>query len=284
VLRELRKATDGKVAPAAARAALTTVGESPALRDAASMLRDFDEPTLNTFVECCESIGPISILALHLTLQSETETPAFVRARALVERFGAAGINFITPLADDSRWFVQCTAAVLLGATKSPEAVPALQGLLRRADPRVLRSAVAALAGIDDPAAARAIQTALRAASGAGRAAVVEALVAEKDPRVVPMLNRILGESDPFGDDHQTVIDTLDAVRQLRDDRAVPAVAALMRRKKFFVRRKARVFKAAAVDALAAIGTPRADAALSDAGRTGDRILKKVIRERRATA
>jgi hypothetical protein len=98
------------------------------------------------------------------------------------------------------------------------------------------------------------------------------------------MLSRILGESDPFGADHQTVVDTLNAVRQLRDDRAVPAVAALMRRKKLFARRKARIFKAAAVDALAAIGTPRADAALSDAGRSGDRLLKKVIRERRTTA
>jgi len=280
VLRELRKASEGKVAPAAARAALSTIGESIALREAASMLSDFDEATLATFIECCESIGPISIRALHPVLQSDTETPAFVRARDLTQRFGAAGVNYIAPLVDDSRWFVQRTAAALLGATRSPDAVAPLQGLLRRSDPRVLRQAVAALAGIDDPAAARAVQTALRAATGEGRAAVVEALVAEKDPRVVPMLNRILTESDPFGQDHQTVLDTLDAVRQLKDERAVPAVTTIMRRKRFFGRKKARAFKGAAVDALTAIGTPRATAALADAARTGDRLLRRVVREK----
>ena len=284
VLREMRQASEGKVVPAAARAALATVGESIALREAAAMLSDFDQATLDKFIECCESIGPIAIRALHPTLQNETETPAFMRARDLTQRFGAAGINHIAPLADDNRWFVQRNAAALLGATRSPDAVPALQGLLRRNDPRVLRQAVAGLAGIDDPAAARAVQTALRVATGAGRTAVVEALVAEKDPRVVPMLTRILGESDPFGDDHQTVLDTLDAVRQLRDERAVPAVTAVMRRRKMFARKKARAFKEAAVGALAAIGTAKATSALDVARRTGDRILKKAIRERQAPA
>jgi hypothetical protein len=284
VLKELRKASEAKVAPAAARAALATVGESIALRDAAGMLSDFDEATLDQFISCCESVGPISIRALHGVLQSEHETAAYVRARDLVQRFGAAGVTHIAPLADDNRWFVQRNAAALLGTTRSRDAVSILQGLLRRSDPRVLRPAVAALAGIDDPAAARAVQTALRAAAGASRAAVVDALVAEKDPRVVPMLARILGESDPFGEDHQTVLDTLDAVRQLADDRAVPAVAGIMRKKRLFTRRKARAFKLAAVQALKTIGTPKATSALDDAGRTGDRLLKRIIRDSRGAA
>ena len=281
VLRELRKASERTVAPAAMRAALTTSGESPAMREAATMLDEFDEPTLELFVECCDSIGPMSVRALYPALESETETPAYVRGRDLVQRFGAAAVPHLAALADDDRWFVQRNAAAMLGSTKSPDAVPTLQALLRRSDPRVLRPAVGSLAGIDDPAAARALQTALRAATGAGRAAVVEALVAEKDPRVVPMLTRILGESDPFGEDHQTVLDAIDAVRQLADDRAVPAVAAVMRRKRFFARKKARAFKSAAVQALVALGTPRATSALDDAGRTGDRLLRKIIRETR---
>jgi HEAT repeat protein len=284
VLKELRTATDGKVAPAAARAALSTIGESLALREAAGMLSDFDDKTLGTFIECCEAVGPISIRALYPALQNEAETPAFVRARDLTQRFGPPGVNFIAPLADDNRWFVQRNAAALLGSTRSPDAVPALQSLLRRSDPRVLRQAVAGLAGIDDPAAARAVQTALRAATGAGRTAVVEALLAEKDPRVVPMLARILSESDPFGDDHQTVLDTLGAVGVLKDERAVPAVAAVMRKKRFFARKKARAFKSAAVAALAAIGTARATAALADAERTGDRLLRRIVRERQSAA
>ena len=94
------------------------------------------------------------------------------------------------------------------------------------------------------------------------------------------MLARILSESDPFGQDHQTVLDTLDAVRQLRDERAVGAVATLMRRRRFFGRKKARAFKTASVEALTAIGTTRATSALADAARTGDRLLRRILREK----
>jgi len=118
-------------------------------------------------------------------------------------------------------------------------------------------------------------------ASGDNRSAVIEALVAERDPRVVPMLVRIVAEIDPFGPDHPVLLDTLDAVRQLADDRAVPAVAAVMHRKRFFGGKKARAFKTASVRALTAIGTAKANTALEDASRTGDRLLKRVIRELR---
>jgi hypothetical protein len=186
VMRELKRARQGKIASPAARAALTQIGESVALREAASMVSEFDEGDARRLFECCEHAGPVTIRAFHRALQSETETGEFARARDLVRRFAAAGVPHLIPLAEDNRWFVQRNAAALLGATRSTDAVPVLQGLLRGADPRVLRTAVAALAGIDDPAAARAVQTALRAASGASRDAVVSALVAEKGSKSRP--------------------------------------------------------------------------------------------------
>jgi HEAT repeat protein len=279
VFGELRLASDGKVAPAAARAALSHAGESPALRDAAALLGDFDEDTLRRFVECCQIAGATAVKALLPTLQSEHDTLAYQRAREILTGFGAPAAVHLAVLANDNRWFVQRNAALLLGATRSADAIAPLQSLLRRSDARVLGHAVAALAAIDDPAAARAVQTALRAATGDNRLAVVQALVAEKDPRVIPMLARILADSDPFGDDHSVVLDALDAVRQLADDRAVPAVSAVMKKKKFFGGKKARAFKLASVQALAAIKSPAAKAALDDAAARGDRVLKKVARE-----
>jgi HEAT repeat protein len=282
VLQELQRAGTGKVAGAAARAALTSVADSVALREAAGLLGDLDEGGVTLFTQCVEAIGAGAVRALYPALQSETETLAYRRARAVVSKFGAAAAPHLAALGEDSRWFVQRNAALLLGACRSADAVAPLQALLRKHDPRVLRHAVAALAGIDDPSAARAVQTALRAAtaaSGENRSAVIEALVAERDPRVVPMLARILADIDPFGPDHQVLLDTLDAVRQLADERAIPPVTAIMRRKKFFGGRKARAFKAASVQALLAMGTPKATSALDDASRTGDRVLKRVIGE-----
>ena len=282
VLQALKDAAERPkaVALAACRAAATALGESTAMHEAATLLGDLDSNLLATFSQCCRMMGPLTIRALRPLLEVEHETPAATRAREIALGFGAAGVPHIAKMGEDSRWFVQRAAATLLGATRSADAVPSLQLLLRRHDQRVLRAAVAALAGIDDPSAARAIQTALRAVAAESRRAVVEALVAEHDPRVVPMLIRILGEADPFGEDHQTVIDTLDAVRVLADNRAVPSVATTMRKKKFFARKKARAFKEAAVRALRGIGTPAAQQALDEAARARDRLLRGIIRQR----
>ena len=279
VLRELQRAGGGSVAGPAVRAALASTADSAGLREAATNLGDLDASAVATFAECCQAIGPAAVRALYPALQSETETAAYARARDIVSSFGAAAAAPLAGLADDPRWFVQRNAAKLLGATRSPDAVPPLQALLRRNDARVMLHAVAALAGIDDPSAARAVQTSLRAATGESRAAVVQALVSERDPRVVPMLARILAEIDPFGPDHRVLIDTLNAVRQLADERSIAPVTQVMHRRKFFGGKKARAFKTASVQALMAIGTDRARQAIDEAAQKGDRVLRRVIKE-----
>ena len=128
--------------------------------------------------------------------------------------------------------------------------------------------------------AARAIQTVLRAASGELRKAVIDALVSERDARVVPMLVRILEESQPLGRDHDMVIETIDALGTVGTDLAVPALAKMARRTSFFSRRKARALKEHSVAALAQVGTDGAAAALQDAAQQGDRMLKKIAAAR----
>ena len=90
-----------------------------------------------------------------------------------------------------------CSAAARVCSGGS--ARPTRRRCCSRCSARTIRAsraqAVAALGVIQDPAAARAIHTVLRAATGEVRRAVIEALVAERDPRVVPML-----VADPRGE------------------------------------------------------------------------------------
>jgi HEAT repeat protein len=118
----------------------------------------------------------------------------------------------------------------------------------------------------------------LRAATGDQRRAVVDALVAQRDARVVPVLVRIVEESQPFGADHAIVLDALGALTLVGDDQAVPALAALMRKKRLFARKKTRALKAQSLAALRGIGTPAAEHAIEDAARTGDRMLRTLAR------
>jgi len=168
--------------------------------------------------------------------------------------------------------------ADLLGTIGAADGVPLLQPLLRSRDPRVARAAVRALSRIDDPAAARTLQTVMRAAAGAVRQALVAALVAERDQRVVPLLLRVLSDSQPFGRDHVVVLDALEALAVLGDDRAVDEVARLVRRRRWFARRRVRALTRAGLRTLKAIETDRARTALHLAATRGDRLLRRLAR------
>jgi hypothetical protein len=94
----------------------------------------------------------------------------------------------------------------------------------------------------------------------------------------VPLLVRILNESEPFGADHAIVLETLGAIGVIGGDAAVPHVALAMRRRNWLARKKVRTLKQASLDALRAVGSPMADAAIAEAATRGDRLLRKLAR------
>jgi HEAT repeat protein len=218
---------------------------------------------------------------LKPVLMVEHEALAFQRAVDMVVLFRRHAVGRLAPLADDGRWFVQRNVARIFGRIGVVEAVPILQPLLRKGDPRVARAAVSALGVIPDPAAARAIHTILRSATGATRGAVIDALVADKDARVVPMLARIVGESEALGKDHEVVLETLTALGVVGSDDAVAPIATAIELRSFWRRKKARAIKERGVGALVRIGSAKAKAALDEAATTGDRALKSLAKAAR---
>jgi HEAT repeat protein len=117
----------------------------------------------------------------------------------------------------------------------------------------------------------------LRAATGEVRAAVIEALVADRDARVVPMLARIVAESQALGRDHEVVLETLTALGTVGSDDAIPSLVAALQVRSFWRRKKARAIKERGVNALGRIGSAKAQAALAGAAETGDRSLRKIV-------
>jgi hypothetical protein len=278
-----RASRAGAVGRDGCRVALDRLGESLAMRETVALLGDLEDVSWQQIREIVQRVGPSSIESLKTAVMIEGDTLAAQRAADLIVAFGRPGIPRVASLVGDSRWFVQQAGARLLGRIGTSDAVPLLQPLLRKSDSRVAREAIAALAAIADPAAARAIHTVLRASAGELRQTVIDALVAGKDPRVVPMLARILDESEPLGEDHEVVLETLNAITAVPGDQAVPAVVKTLRCRAFFGRRRQRAVKERGVATLASIGTPAASAALDELARTGDRMLKKVIAGRRAS-
>jgi hypothetical protein len=279
VLALAGKAADPKaVTMGPSRAALDRLAATPAMRDAADLFGEMDEAQAAAFAEMCRGIGPAVTETLLPLLSVEELTRGRTRASEIVLGMGTDVISRLGPMVSSHQWYTQRNAAELLGTIGTAEAVPFLQVLIRGSDPRVAREAVRGLANIDDPSAARAVHTVLRAASGQVRQAVVAALVAERDPRVVPVLLRILNESEPLRADHPIVLDTLAALGTMGHEGAVPDITRLMRRRSLFARKKIKAIKQRALEALRAIGTPAAVAAIRDAAGTGDRMLRRLAR------
>lgn len=262
----------------ACRKALDDLGASNALADAGLLLADLDDRAVEHLAAIALSIGPASVDGLGQALTSSA-----ARARdavaGIIVRIGAPAIPRLTPLASSEHQLARLMTAGILGRIGSPEGVPLLQPLLRGRDPDVAQAAVRALSSIDDPSAARAVQMVLRAAQGPVRDAIVAALVAERDPRVVPVLVGVLDTSDPAGQDFDVVLDTLKAIAILNDPKAVPAIDRTIRRRGWRGRRKLRRIKLAGVQTLAKMSAPEARKTIENAAATGDRLLKRIVRD-----
>ena len=271
-------ANPNSISSSGSRVALDALAQTPAFREAADLFGEMADAEGTAFATVCARIGPASTDVLTSLLDEEELTRGRRRATDVIKTFGARAVKRLAPLVGHKHWYAQRNVADLLGEVASPEGVPLLQPLLRGTDPRVMQAAVRALSNIDDPAAARSVHTVLRAAAGEHRKAVVAALVAERDPRVVPLLVCILDESDPLGTDHQIVLETLGAVGAVGRDEAIPQVMKTIRRTTWLGRKKLRAVKQAGLAALQQIGSPAAKTALSDAATKGDRLLRKLAR------
>jgi HEAT repeat protein len=272
-------ATDARfVAPGACREALARLATSAAMHETVALLGDLDDESVGIFADICRLLGPAVVDVLAMTLRIQDRAAARVRASDIIVGFGAPAVSRLAAFIDDERAYVQCHTAELLGRIAAPQAVPLLQPMLRRTDSKVVRVAVAAMANINDPAAARAIHTVLRAATGEQRRAVIDALVVERDTRVVPMLVRILDESEPLGKDHEVVLETLTALRVVHTDNAVHPIARVAGRKRWFAFARNRALKHTAVETLASIGTEASRQALAKAAREGDGLLRRLAK------
>jgi hypothetical protein len=272
-------ASETSVTQPACRRVLDELARSVALRETVGVLGDLESAHFDAFRAVCRHVGPEAVEAL--SVPSFREAPSLEQRRAgdIIVDYGVAAVLRLAPLVNDDRWFVQLNGVTLLSRIAAPEAVPLLQPLLRKADPRLTPKVVSALAAINDPAAARAIHTVLRTATGDLRRAVITALVQERDPRVVPILERILQESEPFGRDHAIVLETMDALATLAGDRAVPPIATLIRRRRWLARRKNRALKRTGVNLLLRVGSPAASRALDESQTHGDRLLRRIIKD-----
>jgi hypothetical protein len=263
---------------------LARLGSGTAFAETAATIEDLSDDDWLRLEYCYLEAGPPALVSLERLIAGEHETRASERAGRVVTAMAEESVAFLSGLLTGAGTTARLRIATLLGGIGGPAAIPPLQTLLRSSDPRVLQRAVAALAGIDDPAAARALHVALAATDGDKREAVVNALVAANDRSVVPLLVRLLAQCQPLGADFQVALHVLDALGRLADPRGVGAITRVMMLRSWRARRRLRALKRASVQALSRITDASARGALDEASRSGDRMLRGMLRAGAATA
>lgn len=170
-----------------------------------------------------------------------------------------SGVPALLHMLGDTRWFVVCSAADLLGEMRVEEAEAPLSLLRQHEDDRVRRAGTGALMRLGTPRALQAIQQALTDPVAQTRMQAAAAFVTQKDVRTsVPQLLRALDvEKD---DEVQAAF--LSALGKLGTAEAVQRLVLTAEPKRGVFQRKATTVRVAAVNALADARTDEALAAL----------------------
>ena len=265
----------------AASKALHSIAVSKSICDMGATLADFDDAQLAWFDRICHQLGVPVLASIVASMVAASEGEGRRRLEQVIVAFGDPAVAPVARLLENPDWPLRRAAIHCLGRIGTVGAIAVLQKLIGDADASAVHETVAALMRIDDPSALRPVASALRDGPPGLRLLVVGALAASHERRASPLLAAALDETDPFGPGYELVLLMLGALRIVGDDKAVPAIARMLRAWSW--RRLARTnrVKRSAASVLASMKSDAARGALDAAIRGGDVLARRHARAAR---
>lgn len=169
-----------------------------------------------------------------------------------------ASVPALVTMLGDARWFVARNAADLLGEMKAAGAEAALVSLLRHDDERVRRAATNALMQLGSESARQAVREAVRDNAPQVRMQAAFAIAAHRDPKTATTLISAIDTEQ----DRDVQLAMLLALGRVGTVEAVERLIRAAEPERGFFRKKRTAFRVAAVQALAEVKSPIAQAAL----------------------
>lgn len=250
-----------------AEAALARLRSGTIVRDLMPLVRRAAPEDIDRITALLVRLGPAIAPALASALAREADPAARERLRSVLAGFGDAGEQAVRALLASDNPETRRNAAGLLRDFGGAAGIDVLERLLGDSDLRVRREALRALAVVEDPQAHERILRTLETVPGDTQRALLDELGLVRDARVSPLL-ALLARRWRERRMSEAAIRAVSQIGMLgasvtRD--AVDALAALLDASQWWSPRRARTVRARAADALAAVGTPDARAALEAA-------------------
>jgi hypothetical protein len=194
-----------------------------------------------------------------------------VMAQASKQRARAAAVTalcylcaeepeLLAPWLSDSRWHVVRNVVFVLGHIGGGAIVPLLATVARHPELRVRRQLVLALGAVSHDERKPLLMEQLDTRDSQLLAAVLNMLTREKDPETARALLAHIEAPDFESREEANQRALFAALVEVADDRAVPALEALLNKGGWFARRTFQ--RSAAARILARLGTPQAQTAL----------------------
>ncbi|MDE3152251.1 MAG: HEAT repeat domain-containing protein [Gemmatimonadota bacterium] len=208
-------------------------------------------------------------------IEQVTQAPTAEARRELVDVLTAlsATVPALAHMLGDARWFVARNAADLLGELKAAEAEGALVKLLRHDDERVRRAATNALMQLGSDSARQAVREAVRDDSPQVRMQAAFAIAAHRDPKTATTLITAIDAEQ----DSDVQLAMLLALGRVGTSEAVERLIRAAEPERGFFRKKSTAFRVAAVQALAEVRTPAAQAALKALASDKDKEVRDTV-------
>ena len=261
----------------AAGQALDTLADGSLARHVIAYFRRASDAEVRSLTSMCQVVGPRLVLPFAEALSTEDHTHTIRRIRELLISFGAEGRRAVEPLKNSTKPAVRRTAVDLLRLFGGNDALKELSLLLDDADSQVQRDAVRAVVQIGTPEAFAVID---RGCQGAGaRELIVREMIGLRDSRAVPSLAAVLRTTAPRGAMvalHEAIIDALALLGAHADSTA--ALRAALERGEWWAPRRTALLRKAAATALKRIGSTETLTALEQATRASSRGVRTAAR------
>ena len=276
-------------------------------RDALTLLREFDPDGTLSAAHLADAFAGLdgAAIAEHLDESPAEEQGKFlalavaqgataidlgttVMARASKARTRAAATTMLcylcsdkpellTPYLADERWYVVRNTVFILGQIGGDEVVEMLRFASSHPDARVRRQVVVSLANVPPEARLPILSTHLSTADLRLLATTLNVMARHRAPETLRTLVRLImaPNFEARGDAHQRLI--FNAIAEMGDDTAVPALAALVQKGGWFARVTPQRQEAA--QALFKIGTEAALAVLEEGIRSTHEAVRQVCLE-----
>lgn len=251
----------------AAEAALARLRGGSLVRDLMPLVRRASPDDIDRITALLARLGPAIAPALASTLAREADPAARERLRSVLAGFGDAGEQAVRALLASDSAETRRNAALLLRDFSGAASVDVLERLLGDSDLRVRREALRALAVVEDPKAHERILRTLETVPADTQRALLDELGLVRDIRVSPLLALLAlrWRERRMTEASMRAVRLIGMLGSAVTHDALDALARLLDAAQWWSPRRARLVREHAADALAAVGTPEARAALEAA-------------------